>query len=562
MRIHIKLILALMVSILTVIIIALSILYAIVSFKLSHLAKENTLLLKENEKAFAQNIHHTIERGISGSLERGEMEKFTELIQGLQEIKGLMEFSLFNNEGVATYTSHEAFLSRKLPKNVTDRLLEEKRLSLSWEDESIDIYTPQEIDADCIRCHVEFREGDIFGITLFRFSTAKLKTANIQFETAIQETQKSFLYTSVTACILLLVVFSITVYVVVNWVIVGPLDTMGTRVREITHGDFDLTIRLDEKRKDKIGEFSRFVNLLLTKLHEMISSTAANVEVLHASSSELTKASESLLACAQRTSEKSTENVQGTEEMSAIMAAIQTSMTSASRHVNSVTAAAAELVTTISQIAGNTERANLMSTDAMTTSQKTTDQVMRLKGITDEITSFAETIEDISHQTNLLALNATIEASHAGETGKGFAVVAGEIKALAAQTAGATHEIKNKIAGIQASTSQTVEDVEHLVIIIKGVNDIIISIAAAMDEQLAATHEIANSMSRTTVIINDVDNRVQDGNDTARLLIQNTNDVNQSADEMNQQCNQVNTSGERLLLIAKKQSDMISKFKI
>ena len=562
MGIHIKLILVLMASILTVIIIALSILYAIVSLKLSNLAQENTLLLKDNEKAFAQNIHRTIERGISGSLERGEMEKFTDLIQGLQEIKGLMEFSLFNNQGVATYSSHEAFLQRQLPENVTATLLQEKRISLGWEENSIDIYTPQKIDSDCIRCHMEFQTGDIFGITLFRFSTEKLKQADVQFQTAIHETQKSFLTTSVTACILLLIVFSITVYVVVNRVIVGPLDTMGAKVRNITEGDFDLTIRLDEDRKDKIGEFGRFVNLLLAKLHEMISNTAANVEFLQASSSELTKASESLLACAERTSEKSTENVQGTENMSAIMTAIKTSMASASRHVNSVTDAAAELVTTISQIAKNTEHANLMSTDAMNTSEKTTDQVMRLKGITDEITSFAETIEDISHQTNLLALNATIEASHAGETGKGFAVVASEIKALAAQTAGATHEIKNKIAGIQASTIQTVEDVGHLVTIIKGVNDIIVSISAAMDEQLAATHDIANSMSRTTVIINDVDNRVQDGSDTARLLIQNTHDVNQATDEMNQQCNQVNTSGERLHTIAEKQSGMISRFRI
>ena len=106
------------------------------------------------------------------------------------------------------------------------------------------------------------------------------------------------------------------------------------------------------------------------------------------------------------------------------------------------------------------------------------------------------------------------------------------------------------------------EDVGHLVTSIKGVNDIIKSISAAMDEQLAATNDIANSMSRTTVIINDVDNRVQDGNDTARMLIQNTHDVNQATDEMNQQCNQVNTSGEKLHAIAEKQSGMISRFRI
>ena len=58
-------------------------------------------------------------------------------------------------------------------------------------------------------------------------------------------------------------------------------------------------------------------------------------------------------------------------------------------------------------------------------------------------------ISGIAAQTNLLALNATIEAARAGEAGRGFAVVAAEVKALAAQTAGATEEISRQIIEIQ-----------------------------------------------------------------------------------------------------------------
>lgn len=566
MRIHTKLILAIMISILTVVIIAQAIQYSIVSYKLSNLARENSALLKENEEEFAKNIHSTIEKGISGSLERGEMEKFDDLVRGLKAINGLKEFSLFNDVGLSTYSSHVDFLDKKINPKINEELYRDKDIKILWEESSIDIYTPQLIDADCIRCHMQFKEGEIYGITLFRFSTDKLINANIQSEKAISGMKNSFLLTSVVTCVLLIVILSITVYVAIRLVIVNPLDHMGQRVNQVTSaagdGNFDLTIRMDTDRKDKIGEFSSFINLLLSKLHEMISSTVANVDVLHNSSTELMAVSRELLSSADQTADKSTENVKGTERMSQIMAAIESSMESASQHVTSVATAASELVATISEIAKNTEYANKISTDALHTSKKTTDQVAQLKVITDEITTFAETIEDISDQTNLLALNATIEASRAGDAGKGFAVVANEIKALATQTADATQEIKNKIAGIQSSTTQTVKDVDHLVNIIQDVNDIATSIASAMEEQLVSTNEIAENMNQTSVIIESVNGEISDGSTTAKMLTDNTNDVNSSTRAMNQQCMMVHDSGEKLLGMAEKQSDMISKFKI
>ncbi len=71
------------------------------------------------------------------------------------------------------------------------------------------------------------------------------------------------------------------------------------------------------------------------------------------------------------------------------------------------------------------------------------------------------TIEAIAKQTNLLALNATIEAARAGEAGKGFAVVAGEVKTLANQTAGATEDIRRRIAQLSDGVATAVTRVEQ-----------------------------------------------------------------------------------------------------
>lgn len=83
----------------------------------------------------------------------------------------------------------------------------------------------------------------------------------------------------------------------------------------------------------------------------------------------------------------------------------------------------------------------------------------------EDITSFVETIENISSQTNLLALNAAIEAARAGDAGRGFGVVADEIRKLADESHGSTNEIKNLVEHIAAETSSVQEAMEKMQIV-------------------------------------------------------------------------------------------------
>lgn len=109
-----------------------------------------------------------------------------------------------------------------------------------------------------------------------------------------------------------------------------------------------------------------------------------------------------------------------------------------------------------------------------------------------------ELINAIAGQTNLLALNATIEAARAGDAGKGFAVVAGEVKTLANQTAKATDEIAQQIAGIQAISQEAVETIRTVGRTIDRVNQVVSSIAAAVEQQSAATAEIVRSVQQAS----------------------------------------------------------------
>jgi len=110
------------------------------------------------------------------------------------------------------------------------------------------------------------------------------------------------------------------------------------------------------------------------------------------------------------------------------------------------------------------------------------------------ISVVVDLIQVIASQTNLLALNATIEAARAGESRQGLC--GGRLRGEEPRQpdAKATEEIRAQIASMQQVTTSAVGAIRNIGQTIGEINDVTTAIAAAVEEQGAATREIARNI--------------------------------------------------------------------
>ncbi|MGE4048100.1 MAG: protoglobin domain-containing protein [Acetobacteraceae bacterium] len=166
----------------------------------------------------------------------------------------------------------------------------------------------------------------------------------------------------------------------------------------------------------------------------------------------------------------------------------------ASTNVQTVATASEQLHASVQEISRQVVQSTRITTEAVASAQRTNATIEGLITAAQKIGEVMKLISDIAAKTNLLALNATIEAARAGEAGKGFAVVASEVKGLANQTAKATENIGAQVAMMQSATNEAVQAIQGIGGTIAQISEITTAISAAVEQQEAATQEIARNV--------------------------------------------------------------------
>jgi len=497
-----------------------------------------------------QTLSHSIQDGVKGSLERGQMQNFKKLLSDQKKIKGVIDVSLYDLQGKINLSSSELdSVPAHVPPEIFDKFDSFHDPIQVIENDSVRIYIPQMVVADCIRCHSTWTIGKQGGIISLTYDLRELHTA--------VDKQRLVL---IIGIVFLLVVVSLFIVVIARS-ITKPMVGMTESMEKLAAGNLDIEIPAQEQT-DEIGKMAKAVKIFQENAIEKIQlkeeqektkirnekeqkemmekMTASFHSSIGTVINAILTAATDLQGSAQKMNETADKTLQ--QSSSAAAASKQTST-----NVLSVASATEELTASVGEISEQVTSSSAIARSAVKKAQNTNEMVGSLTAASQKIGDVVKLITDIAKQTNLLALNATIEATRAGEAGKGFAVVANEVKELAKQTTAATTEIAEHINGIQSATKDAVSAINDITGTINTISEISTIIAAAVEEQSSVTIDIAESTNQAASGTQEVTQSITIVTHAANETGQAASKVLANADELLKQADVLQNEVEKFL---------------
>ncbi len=287
---------------------------------------------------------------------------------------------------------------------------------------------------------------------------------------SIYEHELMNIITQIRRAILIVLIFGIGLFVLINMLISGTITTALKRgidfAESIAAGD--LSNNLDIDQKDEIGQLANALNKMVNKLKEIVGGVIQSAD-------NIASASQQLSSTSQQLSQGASEQASSVEEVSSTME---------------------EMAANIQQNTDNATQTEKISASAQTgvqiVSEKSQESINANRTISEKI----NIINDIAFQTNILALNAAVEAARAGDHGKGFAVVASEVRKLAENSKKAADEIVALAAKSLKLAEEAGEQMGKTQPMIENSTQLVKEIAAASFEQNNGAQQVNTAISQ------------------------------------------------------------------
>ncbi|MET3998138.1 methyl-accepting chemotaxis protein [Marinobacterium sp. MBR-109] len=309
------------------------------------------------------------------------------------------------------------------------------------------------------------------------------------------------------------------------------LGAMTEVIRNLAEGQGNLSQRLDSDRivADETGDMARWINSFVDNLDGIVAQVIRAADDVGENSQTMQTRNRIALDSATSVDEAA-------ETMLNLVESQLVAISQASGTAEVMKSAMEEVVAKAREQFESVRSGTQAIRDIVQTSAR---RVQALNQRTVEIDEMVTLITDITAQTNLLALNAAIEAARAGEHGRGFSVVADEVRALAARTETAAHEISARIERIQKESVDAVRFMES------GVEDVDRSLQLA-EQSTSDNTELHDSVAQMFDIIKHIDRHSQEHGGHARSVAEITTRMHQAVGELQLSSDQVKGTAAKL----------------
>ena len=415
--------------------------------------------------------------------------------------------------------------------------------------------------------HIIFRPVKVSGV-----DTPWSLMLGIPMNEITRPVREMTMITIIFAVIILAVAAIITFFFARN--IVKPIISVTHTLRDISEGEGDLTKRIINNSKDEVGELSRYFNLTLdkiknlvikikneaTKLSEVGTDLASNMNQTAAAVNEIVANIQSIKSRVINQSASVSQTHATMEQLTGNINRLGKHVEDQSDNIAEASAAIEEMVANVQSVTktliNNNANVKALQSSSEVGRSGLSDVARDIKEIANESQGLLEinsVMANIASQTNLLSMNAAIEAAHAGEAGRGFAVVADEIRKLAESSSAQSKTISAVLKKIKTSIDKIMQSTENVLNKFGAIDSSVRTVAEqeesirnAMEEQGTGSKQILEGIGN----VNDITKQVKGGSGEmlagAKEVIQESDNLEKMTQEISSGMSEMATGADQI----------------